>query len=160
MLSGSSISRGEALEVAGMEGYAVIERRARAGDDGITLHAGDRERLTAADRCASELLQQEFARRLLLRALLHRQLHQQLLLLGDQQPVALVLHPPALGEGHRELHAGVIEAVVAHDALLARGAEGQSVDRLEVLVAVIEPAAARHAGAARRAERRLPDALI
>ena len=70
------------------------------------------------------------------------------------------MHRPAFGEGHRELHAGVIEAVVAHDALFAGRTEGQTVDRLEIVVAVIDPAAARHGGDVRGAERCLHDALI
>src|SRR5207302_8098910 len=139
---------------------AGIERRARARDQGVTLHAVHGERIAVRERCAPQFLQQELARRLLLGTLLERHLHHRLLLLRYQQPVALVLHLPALGECHRELHARVIEAVVAHDALLAGGAEGHALDRLEVLLAVVEPAAARHGGDVRRPERRRHYALI
>ncbi len=53
-----------------------------------------------------------------------------------QDAVALVLDDPAAREGHRDAHVRVIEAVVAHHALGAAGAEGHALDGLHVGVAV------------------------
>ena len=65
-----------------------------------------------------------------------------------------------LREGERDAHVRVIEAVVAHDALRLARSVRHAVDGLQILVAVVDPAAFGLIGDVGRALRGLHRALI
>src|SRR6185436_6146229 len=123
----------------------IVDRRTIARDDGVTLVAlGARERLTLEHRGALHPAQQELTWRLLLGLAVDEDLHHGVALGRERdQAVALVVDGPAARECHGDSHIGVIEAVVAHDALRLAGAVGNAVDRRQVLVVTHQPSAGR-----------------